>query len=118
MLDAGRPAFPRANSIDCGTHLTAKQKTSFPFIWMHEYGDRLGGKPKTEPFESNGLFDSFSLMAAFKCLHAVRVSTCLITKLTALFSNTIQEAQTFGHCHHYANQKQINHLPQCCRPAT
>lgn len=36
---------------------------------MHEYEDCLGGKPTTEPFESNALFDSFSLMEAFKCLH-------------------------------------------------
>lgn len=75
MLDAGRPAFSRADSIDCGTHHTAKRKTSLPFIWMHEYEDCLGGKPTTEPFESNALFDSFSLMEAFKCLHEVRVGS-------------------------------------------
>jgi hypothetical protein len=73
MLDAGRPAFSRAFSIDCGTHCTTKWKTSFPFIRMHEYKDCLGGKVRTEPFESNALSDSFSLLPAFKCLHQERV---------------------------------------------
>ena len=44
MLDAGRPAFWRAASIDCGTFRTAKRKTSFPFICRHEYECCLGGK--------------------------------------------------------------------------
>ena len=74
MLDPGRPAFLRADSIDCGTHRTAKRKTSLPFICIHEYEDRFGGKVDTEPFDPNALFVSFSFMVAFRCLHKERLS--------------------------------------------
>lgn len=69
MLDPVRPAFSRAHSIDWGTLRTAKRKTSLPFILMHEKDDCLGGKSKTEPFESKFFSDSVLLLGAFKCLH-------------------------------------------------
>ena len=74
MLDRGRPAFSRADSIECGTLRTAKRKTLLPFILIHEYEDRFGGKSNAEPLDPNALSISFSLMVAFRCLHKERLS--------------------------------------------
>jgi len=71
MLDAGRPAFWSADSIDFGTLFIANLNTTLPFICMHEYECFSGGKSNSLLIESGALLAPSSLYAAFKCLHEV-----------------------------------------------
>lgn len=77
MLDADRPAFWSADSIDFGTFCIANLNTTLPFICMHEYEHFLGGKSNSPLIESGALLVPSSLHAAFRCLHEVIKLNCL-----------------------------------------
>lgn len=71
MLEVERPASSSADSMDCGTHRTANRKTSFPFIWIKEKDDFLGGKSGA-PLLFKSASAPSSLATAFRCLQLSR----------------------------------------------